>query len=94
MYSVRELSLEMVNELKAFEGKMFSDNFSNTGSSLCLKVDRDNGIVYYQECYSRYGNFTGKNAYGDERTDDLHRPTPGLNTMTLSQFYDAAIGWV
>ena len=94
MYSVRELSLEMVNELKAFEGKMFSDNFSNTGSSLCLKVDRDNGIVYYQECYSRYGNFTGKTISGDNRTDKLSHPTPGLNTMTLSQFYGAAIGWV
>ena len=94
MYSVRELDLEMVNELKAFEGKMFSDNFSNTGSSLCLKVDRDNGIVYYQECYSQYGNFTGKNRYGDPRTDKLYHPQPGLNTMTLSQFYGAAIGWV
>ena len=94
MYSVRELSLEMVNELKAFEGKQFSDNFSNTGSSLCLKVDRDNGIVYYQECYSRYGNFTGKNVYGERRDDKLRHPSPGLNTMSLSQFYGAAIGWV
>lgn len=94
MYSVRELDLEMVNELKAYEGKMFSDNFSNTGSSLCLKVDRDNGIVYYQECYSQYANFNGKNRYGDPRTDKLYHPTPGLNTMTLTQFYGAAIGWV
>ena len=94
MYSVRELSLEMVNELKAFEGKQFSDNFSNTGSSLCLKVDRHNGIVYYQECYSRYGNFTGKNVYGERRDDKLRHPSPGLNTMSLSQFYGAAIGWV
>ena len=84
----------MIEDMVAEQGNQFSDNYSNTGSSLCLKVDRDNGIVYYQECYSRYGNFTGKNAYGDERTDDLHRPTPGLNTMTLSQFYGAAIGWV
>jgi len=94
MYSVRELDLEMVNELKAFEGKMFSDNFSNTGSSLCLKVDRDEGKVYYQECYSRYSNFTGKNIKGDPRTDKIYNPTPGLKTMTLSQFYGAAIGWV
>ena len=94
MYSVRELSLEMVNELKAFEGKMFSDNFSNTGSSLCLKVDVENNTVYYQECYSRYGNFTGKNVYGDPRTDQLSHPTPGLKTMSLFDFYGKAFGWV
>ena len=94
MYSVRQLSEGDIKDIMEYEGKQFSDNFSNTGSSLCLKVDRDNGIVYYQECYSRYGNFTGKNRYGDPRTDELHHPTPGLNTMSLDQFYGAAIGWV
>ena len=94
MYSVRELDLEMINDLLAYEGKMFSDNFSNTGSSLCLKIDIKANKVYYQECYSEYANFNGKNAYGDPRTDKLYHPTPGLNTMSLSQFYGAAIGWV
>ena len=65
-----------------------------TGSSLCLKIDIKGNKVYYQECYSQYANFNGKNAYGDERTDKLYHPTPGLNTMSLSQFYGAAIGWV
>jgi len=100
MYSVRELDLEMINDLLAYEGKIFSDNFSNTGSSLCLKIDIKGNKVYYQECYSQYAlsfaniNFNGKNAYGDERTDKLYHPTPGLNTMSLSQFYGCAIGWI
>ncbi len=89
-----ELDLSMVNELFQFEGKIFSDNFSNTGSSLCLKIDIKANKVYYQECYSEHSNFTGKNRYGDPRTDKLYHPTPGLNTMTLSQFYGCAIGWV
>jgi hypothetical protein len=50
--------------------------------------------VYYQECYSRYGNFTGKNRFGDPRTDKLSHPRPGLKTMTMHQFYGACIGWV
>ena len=94
MYSVKELDLEMINDLLAYEGKMFSDNFSNTGSSLCLSIDVESNKVYYQECYSQYANFTGKNVKGDPRTDKIYHPTPGLNTMTLSQFYGAAIGWI
>mgnify|MGYP001580872477 CR=1 FL=1 len=84
----------MVKEMVAEEGMQFSLNGSNTGSALCLKVDVENNTVYYQECYSEYGNFTGKNRYGNPRTDKLNHPTPGLNTMSLHQFYGAAIGWV
>jgi hypothetical protein len=88
------LSEGMVDDLVQMEGQQFSDNFSATGSSLCLKVDVENDRVYYQECYSRYGNFTGKNIHGDPRTDRLNHPRPGLKTMTMHQFYGAAIGWV
>ena len=83
------------NKNKGYEeGKQFADNFSTTGCSLCLKVDVENDKVYYQECYSRYGNFTGKNIKGDPRTDQLNHPRQGLKTMTLKGFYGAAIGWV
>ena len=88
------MNKEMINDLVGYEGKQFSDNFSNTGTSLCLSVDVENDRVFYQECYSRYGNFTGKNIYGDKRTDKLNHPRPGLKTMTLNRFYGAAIGWV
>ena len=88
------LSKEMIGDLVGYEGKQFSDNFSNTGSALCLKVDVENNKVYYQECYSRYGNFTGKNIKGDPRTDQLRHPRTGLKTMTLHSFYGAAIGWI
>ena len=88
------MNKEMINDLVEMEGKQFADNFSATGSSLCLKVDVENDKVYYQECYSRYGNFTGKNIYGDPRTDKLNHPRQGLKTMTLNRFYGAAIGWV
>ena len=84
----------MMEDMVAMEGQQFSDNCSATGCSLCLTVDIENGKVYYQECYSRYGNFTGKNTYGDPRTDKLSHPTPGLKTMSLFRFYGAAIGWV
>jgi len=95
MYTVpNEISESMINELDQYVGKMFSDNFSNTGNSLCLKIDKENNKVYYQEVYSEYSNFTGKNAYGNPRTDELHHPTPGLNTMSLRQFYGCAIGWI
>ena len=88
------MNKEMINDLVGYEGKQFSDNFSNTGSSLCLSVDVENDRVFYQECYSRYGNFTGKNRKGDPRTDQLRHPRTGLKTMTMHQFYGAAIGWV
>lgn len=88
------LNGEMINDLLGYEGKQFSDNFSATGSSLCLHVDVDNNKVYYQECYSQYGNFTGKNAVGGVRTDKLRHPRTGLKTMTLHSFYGAAIGWI
>lgn len=88
------MNKEMINDLVGYEGKQFSDNFSNTGSSLCLNVDVENDKVYYQECYSRYGNFTGKNIKGDPRTDKLRHPRTGLKTMTLHSFYGAAIGWI
>ena len=84
----------MVEEMVAEEGKQFSYNFSATGCALCLKVDVENNTVYFQECYSRYGNFTGKNRFGDPRTDKLNHPRPGLKTMTMHEFYGAAIGWV
>ena len=88
------LTKGMVEDIVNEEGKQFADNFSATGSSLCLKVDVENDKVYYQECYSRYGNFTGKNRFGDPRTDKLNHPRPGLKTMTMHQFYGACIGWV
>jgi hypothetical protein len=88
------MNKEMINDLVGYEGKQFSDNFSNTNSSLCLKVDAENDTVYYQECYSQYSNFTGKNIKGDKRTDELRHPRTGLKTMTMQQFYGAAIGWV
>lgn len=95
MYTVpNEISESMISELDQYVGKMFSDNFSNTGNSLCLKIDKENNKVYYQEVYSEYSNFTGKNRLGNPRTDKLHHPTPGLNTMSLRQFYGAAIGWI
>ena len=83
-----------IEDLIVLEGTQFSDNFSATGCSLCLHVDVENNKVYYQECYSRYGNFTGKNRLGLPRTDKLNDPRPGLKTMTLRRFYGAAIGWV
>ena len=88
------LTKGMVEDIVNEEGKQFADNFSATGCSLCLKVDVENDKVYYQECYSRYGNFTGKNIHGDKRTDKLNHPRPGLKTMTMHQFYGACIGWV
>ena len=84
----------MIEDMVAEQGNQFSDNYSATGSSLCLKVDVENDKVYYQECYGRYSNFTGKNIYGDKRTDKLYHPTPGLKTMSLFRFYGAAFGWV
>ena len=88
------LTKGMVEDIVNEEGKQFADNFSATGCSLCLQVDVENDTVYYQECYSRYGNFTGKNRFGDPRTDKLRHPRPGLKTMTMHEFYGAAIGWV
>ncbi len=85
---------EMIDDLVVMEGQQFAYNFSATGCALCLKVDVENDTVYYQECYSRFGNFTGKNIYGDPRTDKLNHPRTGLKTMTMHEFYGAAIGWV
>jgi len=84
----------MIEDMVAEQGNQFSDNYSATGSSLCLKVDVENDKVYYQECYGRYANFTGKNIYGDPRTDKLSHPRPGLKTMSLFDFYGKAFGWV
>ena len=83
----------MIEDMVAEEGKQFSYNFSNTGCALCLHVDVENDRVYFQECYSRYGNFNGKNRLGRPRTDKLNDPRPGLKTMTLYEFYGAAFGW-
>lgn len=95
MYTVpNAISESMISELDQYVGKTFSDNFSNTGCSLCLSIDKDNNKVYYQEVYSEYSNFTGKNRHGNPRTDTLRHPSPGLNTMSLHQFYGAAIGWI
>ncbi len=88
------LNKGMIDDLIEMEGKQFAHNFSATGCSLCLNVDVENDKVYYQECYSRHANFTGKNRFGDPRTDKLNHPRPGLKTMTMHQFYGAAIGWV
>ena len=88
------LTKGMVEDIVNEEGKQFAHNFSATGCSLCLKVDVENDKVYYQECYSRYANFTGKNRFGDPRTDKLNHPRQGLKTMTMHQFYGACIGWV
>ena len=84
----------MIDDLIVMEGQQFAYNFSTTGCALCLKVDVENDQVFYQECYSRYDNFTGKNRYGDKRTDKINHPRPGLKTMTMHEFYGAAIGWV
>ena len=84
----------MIDDIMEYVGRQFSDNYSPTGSSLCLKIDVDSDKVYFQECYSRYANFTGKNAYGEPRDCRINHPRPGLNTMSLSSFYGKAIGWV
>ena len=83
-----------IEDLLELEGQQFSYNFSATGCALCLNVDVEENKVYYQECYSRHANFTGKNIYGEPRTDKLRHPRTGLKTMTLREFYGAAIGWV
>lgn len=84
----------MISQMQALVGKTFAHNFSNTGSSLCLAINLETGKVFYQECYSQYANFTGKNAKGEVRTDKVSDPRPGLKTMSLYEFYSAAIGWV
>ena len=94
MYTVSKLDSEMVEALLPYVGKMFSDNYSNTGSSLCLSIDVDNDKVYYQECYSEYANFSGKTRNGKPRTDKVYHPRTGLKTMSLHSFFGAAIGWV
>ena len=94
MYSVRQLSEGDIKDIMEYEGKLFSDNNSNTGSCICLKIDVDGDKVYYQESYSRYANFTGKNIYGERRDDSLRHPRTGLKTMSMTRFYGAAIGWV
>ena len=88
------LTDDQIEDLIVLEGQQFSYNFSATGCALCLNVDVEENKVYYQECYSRHANFTGKNIYGEPRTDKLRHPRTGLKTMTLREFYGAAIGWV
>lgn len=80
-------------ELASYVGKMFSDNYSNTGSSVLVQIDRSENRGYYQECYSQYGNITGKNVAGNPRTDRLRIPAPGLRSSTLSTLYGRACGW-
>ena len=94
IYTTSKLTEGDIKDIKEVEGQQFSDNYSSTGCSLCLKVDVDTDTVYYMECYSRYGNFTGKNIYGDPRTDKLSHPKQGLKTCSLNSFYGKAIGWV
>ena len=94
MYSVRKLDELDIKDIMEYEGQLFSDNNSSTGSCMCLKIDVDGDKVYYQESYSRYGNFTGKNIYGERRDDKLSHPRTGLKTMSMTRFYGAAIGWV
>lgn len=83
-----------VEYLKSQVGKMFSDNFSNTGCSLLIRVEEDRNKAYYMECYSQYANVSGRNAKGDKRTDKLYHPTPGLKTMSISRLEDCIIGRV
>lgn len=71
-------------------GKTFSDNFSNTGSSLLLSIDGNK--AFYMECYSVYANFTGYNVKGNVRTDKVRVPREGLKTMSLDQLERCIIG--
>lgn len=83
----------MVDQVKSVVGKVFSLNATPTGSALLLNVDEENNRVFYMECYSPYGNYTGKNVKGEPRTDALHMPTPGVFTMSIKNAYGAIYGW-
>ena len=83
-----------IEYLKSYVGKMFSDNFSSTGTSLLIRVEEDMNKAYYMECYSQYANVSGRRADGSKRTDKLYHPTPGLNTMSIAQLERCIIGIV
>ena len=80
--------------MKSQVGKMFSDNFSTTGCSLLIRIEEDRNKAYYQECYSQYANVSGRRVDGSKRTDELHHPLPGLNTMSMAQLERCIIGTV
>ena len=47
MYSVRKLDELDIKDIMEYEGQLFSDNNSSTGSCMCLKIDVDGDKVYY-----------------------------------------------
>lgn len=83
-----------IKYLKSKVGKMFSDNFSSTGTSLLIRVEEDRNTAYYMECYSAYGNVSGRRNDGTKRTDKLYHPAQGLKTMSISRLEDCIIGRV
>ena len=80
--------------MKSQVGKMFSDNFSTTGTSLLIRIEEDRNKAYYMECYGMHANVSGRTANGSKRTDELYHPTPGLNTMSIAQLERCIIGTV
>jgi len=83
-----------IEYLKSQVGKMFSDNFSSTGTSLLIRVEEDMNKAYYMECYGQHANVSGRRVDGSKRTDKLYHPTPGLNTMSIAQLERCIIGVV
>ena len=83
-----------IEYLKSYVGKMFSDNFSSTGTSLLIRVEEDMNKAYYMECYGQHANVSGRRVDGSKRTDKLYHPTPGLNTMSIAQLERCIIGIV
>ena len=83
-----------IEYLKSYVGKMFSDNFSSTGTSLLIRVEEDMNKAYYMECYGQHANVSGRRVDGSKRTDKLYHPTPGLNTMSIAQLERCIIGVV
>jgi len=71
-------------------GKTFSDNFSNTGSSLLLSIKGTK--AFYMECYSEYANYTGLDVHGNKRVDSVRVPAVGLKTMTVYNLERCIIG--
>ena len=80
--------------MKTQVGKMFSDNFSTTGTSLLIRIEEDRNKAYYMECYGEHANVSGRRADGSPRTDKLYHPLPGLNTMSIAQLERCIIGVV
>ncbi len=85
---------EHLDYMKSRVGTMFSDNFSNTGTSLLIRIEEDINKAFYMECYGEHANVSGRRADGSKRTDKLYHPTPGLNTMSIAQLERCIIGTV